>query len=146
MLKPFTVHPSSVLLGLGLAAMLALVSGATQSVGSTRPVPVEQQIIGHIPASWWTSVEVRYDPAITYVVPADRYLVVTFAGYGANDIRVDGQYFGKFAPVLETAYGTGDDRPDGDTRVVLPPGSVLSMSSGWPTGDVMLWGYLEPAN
>ena len=140
-MKPITLHPTSVLAGLGLAALLALVSGAAQSAGSTRPVPVEQQIIGHIPASWWTWVTISHTTPFT--VPSDRYFVVTTADIYAGGVQADGNWLD--FTVVQDALGPYYSVRDTGTRLSFPPGTVLALAAS-STYASTFWGYLEPVN
>lgn len=142
MLKPITLHPSSVLVGLGLAAMVAVLTGAVQSVGGSRPVPTELRIVGHIPASWWTRVTVT--PTSPFTVPPDRYFVVTMADFSAGSVQVDGNGI-DFMPVQDCYYWGADISRDTLTRLSFPPGTVLTIAT-WSSSSSTLWGYLEPVN
>jgi hypothetical protein len=143
-MKPITLHPFSVLAGFVLAAVLSLVSGAAQTAGPHRPVPVDQQIIGHIPASWWTSVYVDSDSPThqTYTVPTDKYLVVTVAAVSAT-LLVNGQVSDLDFSVVNMASSNPYWFETAGTRIVIPPGSVLTESPTYG-GSIRLWGYLEP--
>lgn len=147
-MRPITLHPASVLAGLGLAALLVLVSGAAQSVGSTRPVPVEQQIIGHIPASWWTFIELHSaadgTPIDAYTIPSNRHLVVTRC-VANSSVSVDGQP----SPGLDglTHFSWANSIPElNGTRVPLQPGALLTAGPFWTDSSASIWGYLEPVH
>lgn len=134
-MKPIQLRPVTVLAGLVLAVVLAVLAEAAQSPGTVHQIPIRDvQLVGEIPAEWWTSVELRganNPPELTYSVPSDRYFVVTNGSNVADGVFVDGQ------PTSPLLVGLGND-----TRVVYQPSALLTVSDGH--GTSRLWGYLEP--
>lgn len=135
-MKPISLHPISILVGLALAGLVAISTGAAQSV---QPIPTKTILVGEIPASWWTFVQVTADqsgvPVQTYTVPADRHFVVTRLLRNGG-LRVDGHPLLALDGVENSIAGNG-------TRVVLSPGSIIEVF-GASSGTGSLWGYLEP--
>jgi len=147
-MKPITLHPVSVLVGLLLAGLMVLASGAAQSPGVVHHPRTE--VVGQVPAEWWTYVELS--PTQSFTVPADRYFVVTGTGdpYSSNpNLLEDGQATGRVSILVswrELVWGgnggVGEAIDMNGTRVVFAPGTSLTQPS---LGSITrLWGYLEP--
>lgn len=134
-MKPFTLHPGSVLLGLVLAAVLAVLVGA-QSPGTVHPIPIrEARLVGEIPADWWVRIRLNTDGGSfdTYTVPSNRYLVIALTD--SIGILADGQDLSaELRPFLYTSSQANG------ARFVVPPGVQLSSQ----LSVVRIWGYLEP--
>lgn len=156
-MKPVTLHPVCLALGVALASLFALPSSAVQVPSNARPIPtISNCLPSRIPAGDWVFVRVRaaVDGGGTvlyqdnYTVPTDRYFVVTALSHssngldallvnGANDRQtIEGLGIAKFETGLNN-YGT---------RFVLPPGTTLSEPAVQPgtSFELRLWGYLEP--
>jgi hypothetical protein len=148
-MKPITLHPLSVLVGCALVGIPVVLTGAAQQPIVARHIPPDVQVVGQIPAEWWTYIElttVAVNGTITqqssFAVPADRFLVVT-SSYG-NWVLENGSSIGE--ALVPTVIGD-QDSSDG-TRFKFQPGVTLttppSLSSGQNTTIARLWGYLEP--
>lgn len=140
--------------GLILALLAALSTGAPQAI---RPI-TNTVYVGHVPAEWWTFVVVKASNLngnqynVNYMVPSDRYLVVTdyspvndtasgrLLVNGANDPNVS--INDKLAPVRLP----GTASVTHGTRLVFQPGTVLSLppASNGQEYWCNFWGYLEP--
>lgn len=137
-MKPITLHPVSVLVGVALVGLAVFLTGAQQPVVA-RHVPPDLQVCGEIPAEWWTFVQLNNGlPPQTFTVPPDRYFVVT-------QVQADGvvSYTGGNVNELLGLYNESENLGNG-SRVAIPPGSSVSVGGigGYRTADV--WGYLEP--
>lgn len=141
-MKPITLHPVSVLVGLVLGGALIGLAAA-QSPGSVQSIPVRDvRLVGEIPAEWWVFVElenVNGVPVTTYTVPAGHSFVVTQT-IGTPWIHADGQPIG---PLLGWDTGAGITAL-GDTRVPLGPGTLLTNAMPSSSSTSRMWGYLEP--
>lgn len=148
-MKPISLHPISVLVGLALAGLVAFSTGAAQSV---QPIPTRTQVFGRVPAEWWTHVALttitnggtntRQD---VYTVPADRYFVIT-ASLLTETMTVNGVNVGLHDVLRPTMVNDGE--PNEPTRCVFAPGTVLTMppcqGNCSQNTTAHLWGYLEP--
>lgn len=132
-MKPITLHPVSIVAGLGLAALVFLATGAQVSI------PARQVVLGVVPAERWVFIEVATPNS--YVVPADRRLVITRATW-SSDPTVNGLNVRTKLSAVGTGGSTGPWTDVGNTRVVLQPGDVLATPDSAPT--LKIWGYLEP--
>jgi hypothetical protein len=129
-MKPIALHPASVLAGLAVAGTLALVTGASQSPGNPASIPIHDvRLVGEIPAEWWTYMQLNSTQP-SYMVPADRYFVVT--AWSQSAVLADEVNTAPMLGVLGAGWG-------GLTRVPFPPNTVLTTTS-----SSQLWGYLEP--
>jgi len=144
-MKPIPIHPLSFLGGLAVAALVAALPSATQTA---TPIPTRSQVTGIVPASWWMTARLFTDvsgtPLQSYVVPADRYLVLTntdlgpgLPGLRSNGVTVAGmeavEVLNGADPLWWIQRGS---------RIVIEPGSILTADAG-VSGQI--WGYLEPA-
>lgn len=147
-MKPITLHPISVLVGAALVGLSLVLSGATQTPGVVHHPRTE--VVGLIPAEWWTYVHLSTasdgTPLNTYTVPLDRNLVVTLWEGGACGncgVIADGQPISDSLLAVSSGFLSydGSSVEKNGTRVVVPPGTLLSTGIG---AQVKLWGYLEP--
>lgn len=134
-MKTITLHPVSVLVGLGLAGLALALTGAAQTPGAVRHLPDTQfRVVGEIPAEWWTYVRLSL-PSQPYTVPSDKRFVVTAVQLpGSGDVLANGA---SVVPQLQ-AMSFGSDNHG--TRVVFDSGAVLEVLAS----TVQFWGYLEP--
>lgn len=134
-MKLGSFHPGSVLIGVALAALLAALTAAAQAPGTKAQIPIRApRLVGEVPAEWWTIVTLRganNPPELTYLVPDDRFLVLTNGTNLSGGVLADGDLI---SPNLG-GFSNG-------TRVVFAPGTLLSVTDGHGTSTV--WGYLEP--
>src|SRR5262245_11481804 len=158
-MKPITLHPISVLAGLASAGLAFFATGAAQQPIVARHVPPDVQVVGEIPPEWWTYAHLQTDNGGTviqsFTVPLNRYFVVTAVRSGAQgtpaQLLADGQqiYEQLFAVDLNALVGPQNLSPSesfdrNDTRVVFPPGTLLTAEQGALGQTVSLWGYLKP--
>src|SRR5262245_966240 len=115
-MKTISLHPFSVLVGVVLAGLVALSTGAMQAI------PTKAVLVGEIPADWWTYVVLT--PSQSFTVPSGRHFVVTSATLGSSTFA-DGQL------VNTQLAGVADD-----TRVPFAQGTILTADN-----IVRLWGY-----
>lgn len=133
-MKPITLHPISVLVGAALVGLSFVLSGAAQTPTVTHHPRTE--VVGVIPAAWWTYVRLNFPSQATYTVPLDRHFVVTATPASGNSaLFVNG-----VAAPGDLLQPTQLSQLDHDTRVVFEPGSILEVQSS----QMQLWGYLEP--
>lgn len=99
-MRPITLHPVSVLVGVALAGLAVVLVGAAQAPGAGRPIPTtEVRLVGNVPADWWTYVSLT--PTQPFTVPPDRHFVVTLTQRYQVQLFVSGQHFDEALSPLE---------------------------------------------
>jgi hypothetical protein len=129
-----------------LAAIAAFAIVGLAVAQTVRPIPIrEVQLVGEVPAEWWTYVELKTaadgTPVQSFSVPHDRYFVVNVC-LSPFGISADGSSVTEELQILNAAYYIGGSN---SARVAFPPGALIKVTPPPNVvGQAQLWGYLEP--